>query len=91
MKIHEVKTNSGIFQEVWMGRKFAELRWDDRDYKIGDILVQKEWKLRNRQFTNRSVSAKICGITWVSHWIGGVDGHWCILHLDHKTFKREKS
>ncbi len=90
MKTIEVKTNAVIFKDVWNARKYSELRLDDRDYRIGDVLKQAEWKPNKKVYTGRTVSMRICGITWLHHWIeGDFDRRWCILHLDAGSYERE--
>lgn len=40
---HELKIWPSFFNAVLDGTKTFELRHDDRDYKVRDILVLKEW------------------------------------------------
>ena len=40
---HELKILPQYFEAVWSGRKTFEVRFDDRGYKVGDVLVLKEW------------------------------------------------
>ena len=40
--IHELKTDSELFQAVVEGRKTFEIRFNDRDFKVGDELVLLE-------------------------------------------------
>ena len=42
MKLHEVKTQSELFNEVRLGRKTAEIRVNDRNYQANDVLIQHE-------------------------------------------------
>lgn len=39
MKIHELKCESKYFAKIMSGIKTAELRLNDRDYKVGDYLI----------------------------------------------------
>lgn len=41
-KIHELKTDSEVFQAVAEGRKTFEIRFNDRDFRVGDELVLLE-------------------------------------------------
>lgn len=41
---HELKTDAGFFQAVIDGQKPFEIRRNDRNYQVGDILVLKETK-----------------------------------------------
>ena len=40
--IHELKTDPDTFQAVWDGRKTFEIRFNDRGFKMGDVLWLKE-------------------------------------------------
>jgi hypothetical protein len=40
---HGLKTWPRHFQAIWVGEKAFEFRYDDRHYKVGDILYLKEW------------------------------------------------
>ncbi|EAE7802272.1 DUF3850 domain-containing protein [Listeria monocytogenes] len=43
-KLHELKTMSEYFVPVAEGRKTFEIRKNDRDFKIDDYLLLKEFK-----------------------------------------------
>lgn len=43
MKIHEVKIWQDFFDDAASGAKPFEVRLNDRDYKVGDLLLQREW------------------------------------------------
>lgn len=49
--IHVLKTDVPIWEHVSRGDKNFEVRRNDRDYAIGDILVLEEW--RGEQFTGQ--------------------------------------
>lgn len=38
MKIHELKIKEEYYQDLIRGRKSFELRKNDRDYKVGDLI-----------------------------------------------------
>jgi hypothetical protein len=44
IKVHELKTWPEYFQEVKNGNKNFEFRDNDRDFKVGDTVILKEWK-----------------------------------------------
>ena len=87
-KLHIVKTNKSVFEDVWKFKKLSELRYDDRDYRIGDVLKQMEYLPRKKQYTGRYVLGEITAITRVAHWIEGVDINWVILHLSPDGLER---
>jgi hypothetical protein len=41
--VHRLKSESPYFAELWSGAKTYELRIDDRDYRIGDLLMLCEY------------------------------------------------
>jgi len=58
-KIHELKTWKDYFHEVFMGRKTFEVRKNDRNFQVGDILTLKEWDNEKQEFTGNSLSRRI--------------------------------
>lgn len=59
--IHELKILPEYFEAVTSGRKQFEIRKNDRDYKVGDQLILKEWSQDN--YTGDSYKAEITYIT----------------------------
>jgi len=43
MDKHELKTLPGYYLALILDRKTFEVRKKDRDYKVNDILILKEW------------------------------------------------
>ena len=48
---HDLKILPQYFEAVIKGRKKFELRKNDRDFKVGDIFVLREWK--DGEYTGR--------------------------------------
>lgn len=44
MKTHKLKTWPTYFQAVRSGKKTFEIRKNDRNYQVNDVLVLEEWK-----------------------------------------------
>lgn len=59
---HELKTWPEFFRAVIEGRKTAELRRDDREFREGDLLWLREWDNDERAYTGREASALVTHI-----------------------------
>ena len=70
---HELKIMPEYFNAVVSGVKKFELRRCDRDYKVKDILVLKEW--RNGKFTGRKTRVIIAYILKHAELYGLKDGY----------------
>lgn len=56
--IHRLKTINPYFELLWSGQKSFELRKNDRDFKVGDVIVLEEYDLKNG-YTGRVVHKTI--------------------------------
>ncbi len=81
---HKLKTDSEMFQLVAEGVKQYEIRWNDRDFLEGDMLVLKETVFTGEQM-NRGKPLEYTGkeiTVQVRHKLQGLYGlelGWCIL------------
>ena len=50
-QIHDLKILPEYYDAVDKGVKTYELRFDDRNYAVGDMLILREWE--NGQYTDR--------------------------------------
>ncbi len=57
MKTHELKTFPSNLDAIISGIKTFEVRLYDRDYRVGDVLVLKEWW--NDVYLGRAVRRQI--------------------------------
>ncbi len=78
--LHTLKILPEYFAAVKNGSKTAEFRIDDRDFRIGDVLELKEWKVRKEEFSGRSIRKPITHITRCRLWLDCEDD-WVILHM----------
>jgi ASC-1-like (ASCH) protein len=57
LRTHELKTTPVYFEGVWSGRKNFEIRFNDRDFQVGDNVNLLEWD--DDKFTGRAVRVRI--------------------------------
>lgn len=76
--IHGLKILPKYYNDVVSGKKKFELRKNDRDYKVGDILKLKEYE--NGEYTGRTHTCYIRYILKDCSEYGLMDGY-CILGL----------
>jgi len=85
--VHELKTDPAVFEAVASGRKTYEIRKNDREFQVGDILHLRETALSGKDmknggalhYTGREILA------YVKHILRGpiyglMDG-WCIMSI----------
>lgn len=77
---HELKIIPKWFTVVDKGIKNFEIRKNDRDYKIGDVLILKEWE-RGR-YTGREIKREVEYVFYGDGSYGLSEG-FCILGLSN--------
>lgn len=78
---HALKIHPEPFLSVCKYQKTAELRIDDgHNFKVGDILLLKEWNPRKRQYSGASTKRQITHIIQVGKWIEGASP-WVVLSM----------
>lgn len=70
--LHELKTYPKYFQETIEGNKLFEIRKNDRNFQVGDVLLLKEWD--NIKYTGREVGAMVRYILY-DKFIGLAEGY----------------
>ena len=56
--VHRLKTVSPWFSYVWDGAKNFEVRYDDRGFKPGDMLILSEWD-EDTGFSGRNCARRV--------------------------------
>jgi hypothetical protein len=52
---HELKCWPEYFEEIWQYRKTFEMRHNDRDFQVGDLLYLREWDPKTKEYTGREI------------------------------------
>jgi hypothetical protein len=63
MKVHKVKSWPKLFAAAKNGEKQHELRKNDRDYKVGDLLVLQEFDPETQSYSGCEICVEITYIT----------------------------
>lgn len=61
--IHKLKIHPEYFEEVFTRKKSFEIRKNDRNFQIGDILLLQEYIPETQEYTGRVVERKVTYIT----------------------------
>jgi hypothetical protein len=64
---HELKSWVGLFQPIYDGTKTHDLRVMDRDYKVGDMCLLREYEPTTKTYTGRACLIEITYITSSKH------------------------
>lgn len=56
---HALKTWPDYFNDVWVGYKGFELRQNDRNFKLGDLVLLQEYDPEKKEYTRREVKGLI--------------------------------
>jgi hypothetical protein len=73
---HELKTQPDYFNAVSEGRKKFELRRNDRNFKIGDQIMLREWT--ESGYTGRNIN---CKVDYILEGYDGLDPDYVILSI----------
>ena len=74
IKVHEIKLGAEFFEESVSNVKGFEIRKNDRDYRVGDILEMMEYK--NGAETGRTVTKLV---TYILEDYTGLEDGYCIM------------
>ena len=59
MVTHELKTRPKYFQPIYEGTKNFEIRYNDRDYKVGDRLRLREYDISTGKYSGMEVLVRV--------------------------------
>lgn len=93
---HFIKSQTPHFQAVWDGEKSHEIRRNDRDFKVGQIVRLLEWKAHSEKFVGRAVDIIILtlregtDIPGPGGYIEGIKPGFCVWeHMIVNHFRKE--
>ncbi len=66
IKYHGLKVFPCYFKSTWEGNKLFEIRKNDRNYEVGDILILMEYIKESKEYTGKIIIAQITYITAVN-------------------------
>lgn len=87
MITHDLKTWPEFFEAIWEGKKLFELRKNDRNFRVGDLLCLREWNPDTREYTGRHVYTSVTFILTGGKF--GLPKNMVILSIDPKINKQE--
>ena len=83
--IHELKLDRKFFKRVREGKKRAELRYNDRNYKVGDLLFLKEVAGTDRRHTGNRIMVKVLDIVTHDEFPAGIREGYVMLSFRELT------
>lgn len=78
MKTHNKKLIQPYFDDVWNGNKTFEIRKNDCDYQVGDILILCEFDEKTSRYTGAWLVVKI---VYKIEDFAGIENGYCILGI----------
>lgn len=60
---HHLKINREFFDPVLKGIKTFEIRFNNRNFQVGDLILLNEWDSSSEVYTGRKVRGQIMYIT----------------------------
>ena len=79
---HNLKTWIPYFEDIINGLKTFELRKNDRDFSVGDILILEEYDKENDLRTGRTIEAKVIYILDGKRADFGIEKEYCLMGID---------
>jgi len=76
---HELKTWPGVFLDTLAGIKLFEIRVNDRDFNVGDILCLREWSPSAQEYTGASCERRV---TYLLQGRFGLPANLCVMQLE---------
>jgi hypothetical protein len=79
MKKHELKVWMNYYEDIAEGKKNFELRFNDRNFQVGDVLRLREYNEKENYYTDREITKTISYI--LSDTTFGLKDNWIVIGL----------
>lgn len=86
MNTHQLKSWPQFFLVIRSGVKNFDLRKDDRDYRVGDIVQLEEYAMMTGEYTGRVCRKRI---GYILRDFAGLMPGYCILSLEGEDERRD--
>jgi len=91
MKMHELKTINPYFSDIWEGKKYFEIRKDDRGFREGDILKLQEYNPATSNYSGRYIIAVVSYLLPANTFEGLAPDYCCMdLIIRERKGRRNK-
>lgn len=76
---HELKTHPPYFQAVWSGDKQFEIRVNDRNFKVGDTILLREYDPETNEYLGRAIKV---WVTYLAQGVFGLPPDVCVMSIN---------
>lgn len=78
---HQLKIIPKYFEDVVLNNKNFEIRKDDRDFKVNDILVLREYDETKKQYTGCEATCKVIYLLKHEDFPQGIKEGYCVMGI----------
>lgn len=78
---HKLKTWSEYFERIVSREKKFELRKNDRDFQVGDILVLQEWYKNLEKYSGNEIEVRVTYILRGPTF--GIEKDYCVMSIQN--------
>lgn len=87
---HRLKTVNPFFTESWEERKPFELRYNDRNYQVGDFVMLYEYGKETNPFSGRIVTGVISYVLHATQFPDGLREGYVVFGLQRLSYYSEQ-
>lgn len=86
---HAVKIEPRFYRMVINGLKPYEIRFNDRDYRVGDYLALNEWDAEKKEYTHKTALFEIVSVLNNEDFPDGINPGYVVLGLSRRYISGE--